>query len=426
MTGFEDLDDDVLYLVLDYVSNSALALIGFPRSDDVQLYLERAYVLGSLRLTSLRLKEFSDAVAHRTVFLIDDEDHEQLTYRLAERLTDPSDKLCHYVRNLAVIKFKGDAESYCLNHALVTKSLEHAQRLDSFKWESDAPISGKTLQVLRQRFPRAQLCAQVRIIDKVLLTSTQLHRLDVSIPCLNFSGDYSISLFGAFKHALLHIDSLRQLSVDTHVDADVEKSDGNALDRLQIPVLASEKLPALFALDLRSKNYAFDVNHCKHLRASMDCNKLQRLAVGSSNTSAFFEIFQGATPSLTHLDVSYASSMNDARHRHLEPLAGFVARLNPLKGLVFRCDKLDLRADFPKILADKHGSTLVDLSMQAIQENLGGPLFSGNIRKFLWRFTNLQHLNIAFPDIRSYHRCADCEGYQWGVSNASILSFTTK
>lgn len=29
MTGFEDLDDDVLYLILDYVSSSTPALIGF-------------------------------------------------------------------------------------------------------------------------------------------------------------------------------------------------------------------------------------------------------------------------------------------------------------------------------------------------------------------------------------------------------------
>lgn len=28
MTGFEDLDDDVLYLILDYVSTSLFALIG--------------------------------------------------------------------------------------------------------------------------------------------------------------------------------------------------------------------------------------------------------------------------------------------------------------------------------------------------------------------------------------------------------------
>jgi len=29
MTGFEDLDDDVLYLVLDYVSASCVVLIGY-------------------------------------------------------------------------------------------------------------------------------------------------------------------------------------------------------------------------------------------------------------------------------------------------------------------------------------------------------------------------------------------------------------
>lgn len=29
MTGFEDLDDDVLFLILDYVSSSAMALTGF-------------------------------------------------------------------------------------------------------------------------------------------------------------------------------------------------------------------------------------------------------------------------------------------------------------------------------------------------------------------------------------------------------------
>lgn len=28
MTGFEDLDDDVLYMILDYVSNSLFAVIG--------------------------------------------------------------------------------------------------------------------------------------------------------------------------------------------------------------------------------------------------------------------------------------------------------------------------------------------------------------------------------------------------------------
>jgi hypothetical protein len=391
----------------------------------VQLYLKRASVLQNLCLTSSRLEEFSDAVAHRNVSLIDDAGHGQITYRLAERLTDSSDKICHYVRNLSVVEFKGDVESYCLNHALITECLEHAQQLDSFSWESDTPIPGKTLQVLRQRFPRVQLCAKIRTIDKMLLSSAKLHPLDISIPCLDFYGDYSISLFGALKHALLHIVSLRQLSVDTHIDAKVERLNGNALDRLQIPLHTGEKLPALVALELRSKSYAFDMDHCKQLCASIDCNKLQRLVLGSSNTSVFFEIFQGAIPSLTHLDISYASSKDDPRHHRLESLTGFVSGLTSLKSLVFRCDELDLRADFPKMLTDKHGSTLVDLSLQALQEHPRGPMFAGNIRKFLWKFMNLQRLDMAFPDIRSYHRCPDCESYQWGVSDALMLSFFT-
>lgn len=391
----------------------------------MQLYLERAFVLQSLRLTSPRLKDFSDAVAHRTVSLIDNEGHEQITYRLAERLTDASDKIGHYVRNLNVVDFKGDTESYCLNRTLITRCLEHVQRLDSFRWESDPPIPDKALQVLRQRFPRAQLCAKVRTIDRTLLSSPQLHRLDISIPCLSFHGDYIISLFGALKHALLHLASLRQLSVDTHFDANVERSHGNALDRAQIPLQAGEKLPGIVALELRSKNYAFDLEHCKQLRASIDCHKLQRLVLGSSNTSVFFRIFQGAIPNLTHLDVSYASSKDDPRHRRLEALADCLAELDLLKSLVFRCDELDLRAYLPKMLSDKHGSTLVDLSLQALQENSEGPAFTGNIRKFLWNFTNLQRLNMAFPDIRSYHRCPDCEGYQCGVSDISMPSFST-
>lgn len=382
----------------------------------MQLYLERASVLHNLRLTSSRLKDFSDAVAHRNMSLIDDEVHEQITYRLAERLIDPSDKICHYVRNLHVVNFKGDTESYCLNHSLITDCLEHAQRLGSFSWESDAPMPVKTLEVLRHRFPTAQVCAKIRTTDKTLLSSAQLHRLEISIPCLNFYGDYSISLFGALKQALLRLDSLRQLSIDTHIDANIERLDGNALDHLQIPLHPGEKLPALVALELRSKNYAFDVDHCNQLRASVDCNKLQRLILGSSDAGIFFETFQGATPSLTHLDVSYASSKNDPRHRRLGALAGFVSELTSLKRLVFRCDELDLRADFPKMLAEKHGCTLVDLSLQAIQENSGGPTFAGNIRKFLWKFTNMQRLDMAFPDVRSYHRRPDCEGYQWGVS----------
>lgn len=228
-------------------------------------------------------------------------------------------------------------------------------------------------------------------------------------------------MFAALKQALLRLASLRELSVDTHVDASVRQMDGNALGHRQIPLHADDRLPPLVELELRSKTYDFNMDHCKNLRSSMRCDKLQRLILGSSNTGVFFQVFQGAILSLSHLDVSYASSRNDPRHHRLESLSNVVAELTLLKSLVFRCDELDLRADFPKMLANKHGPTLKTLSLQAIQENLEGPTFAGNIRKFLWKFTNLQRLEIAFPDIRSYHRCPNCEGYQWGVSKILVI-----
>ncbi|KAF2622080.1 hypothetical protein BU25DRAFT_415608 [Macroventuria anomochaeta] len=399
MTSFEDLDDDVLYLILDY------------------LYLERVTILQSLRLTSLRLKDFADAVAHRNLLLIDDEVHEQITYRLAERLTDASDKICHYVRDLRVINFQGDEKSYCLNVALIADCLSHINRLDSFSWSCDAPISPRILDVLQQCFPRAQLCANVRLVDQTLFSTAQLHRLEISVPCTDLSGADSISLFRSLKQALLQLSGLRHLLLDTHRDVNTDRMEGAVIGCLQVPFEPGDRMPSLVSLKLRSRSYAFDEDHCKRLLASMDNEKLQHLTLGSQNPTNFFKVFLGSLPHLTNLEISYASLKDDSSHLRLKACSEFVAALASLRELVLRCDDLDLRADFPKMLTDVHGPNLRHLSLQARQEHIEGPVYCGNIRKFLWKFSNLRSLDMDFPDIRSYHRCPDCEGYQWGESN---------
>ncbi|KAJ4983184.1 hypothetical protein SVAN01_11327 [Stagonosporopsis vannaccii] len=394
MTGFEDLDDDVLYLILGY------------------LYLERADILRTFRLTSTRLKDFADAVAHRTVSLIDDESHEQITYRLAERLTDPLDRLCHYVRNLRVANFKGDTHSCCLNVALIAHCLRRIQRLDAFSWNCDTPIPSTLLHDLQQRFPRVQICANMRLTGQTLLSMPLFHRLDVSVPCARLLGDYSTSLFGSLKHALLQLPSLRHLCLDTHHDPNVSRLEGAALDRLQIPLESGDELPYLVSLDLRSKSYAFDVDHCKSLFASMDCSKLQSLTLGTTNPINFFTEFRQHLPHLSHLDISYASDRDDPRDVRLKACSEFVAGLTSLTSLV--------------ILAEKHGPSLHNLSLRTRQENIEGPLYRGNIRKFLFKFTALRSLSMDFPDLRSYHRCPDCEGYAWDVRNPQQASHIQK
>ena len=106
--------------------------------------------------------------------MIDDEIHEKITCRLAERLNNSSDKICRYVRDLSVVGFKGDDESYCLNVDLIVRCLHSVHKLDTFSWSCNAPLSAKILDILRQRFPYARLCASVNLIDTVLLFAGQL------------------------------------------------------------------------------------------------------------------------------------------------------------------------------------------------------------------------------------------------------------
>lgn len=193
-------------------------------TDDCQLYLERFTVLRQLQLTSTRLRDFVDAAAHRNVSLIDDEVHEKITYRLIERLTNPSDKICRYVRQLHIVGFRGNEISFCLNNGLIRECIANLERLDSFSWDCDAPLSIDLLSVLQHRFPRAQLCINTRNLDQPHLFASQLHRLEVSVPCADLSGQDSVSMFRRLTRALLQVPTLRHLRIDTHLDVDIYRN----------------------------------------------------------------------------------------------------------------------------------------------------------------------------------------------------------
>ncbi len=387
-----------------------------------QLGRERSTILQGFRLLSSRLKHFSDALANRSISLIDDEIHEQITYRLVERLTDPSDELCHYVRNLHFFGFKGDANSFCLNSSLILECLRHVQRLDSFSWSCDAPIPSKLLDCLHQRFPCAQLCANVRLSSQALLCIPRLHRLEVTIPCEDSFGDYSVSLYRAAKHALFQLSSLRHLCLDTHRDVNVQRFEDAALDRLHLPLQPGDKLPSLHLLDLQSKNYVFDLDHCKLLLASLDCSTLRSLAVSSNNPISLFAVLAGNLTLLEHLSISHASSPDDPRHFLLRECSTFMSGLMSLKSLVLHLDDLDMRSDFSRMLMRIHGPSLLHLTVRARHHDVVGPIYHGNTRRFLFKFTNLQSLSLTFIDIRSYHRCDECEGREQDVSSFSSIS----
>jgi hypothetical protein len=97
---------------------------------------------------------------------------------------------------------------------------------------------------------------------------------------------------------------------------------------------------------------------------------------------------------------------------------------------------LNLRSPFASVQQSVYAPRLVHLSLLARPANSTGPKFGGNVRKFLWKFTNLKSLKMDFPSIRSYHRCLHCEdsngeasGYlqysQDPVSNVCRMTFNS-
>lgn len=86
-----------------------------------------------LRRISTHFNAFAESVLYRDVFLIDDASHEQATYYLMRRLSDPNDNISHYVRTLQVKSFQGDDESYCINTQLLLAALYGIHKLHFFR-----------------------------------------------------------------------------------------------------------------------------------------------------------------------------------------------------------------------------------------------------------------------------------------------------
>jgi hypothetical protein len=66
--------------------------------------------------------------------LEDDALHEEDSYEIIERLTDPLHPFSHYVRDLRVKSFQGDETSSCMNTKLISDCLVNIRKLDFFRF----------------------------------------------------------------------------------------------------------------------------------------------------------------------------------------------------------------------------------------------------------------------------------------------------
>lgn len=325
-----------------------------------------------------------------------------------------------------------------------------------YSWDAEIPLPDSLLTALRQCHPGAQICVSLKLYDHAAVSSAQLYRLSASIPCSDVSHPESLAPFEQLRYILVQSSSLRALTVDIYQDfylrrAAEEKvkrlkilaqrsapvlqlsnmswtpfpdylvaSDSpasiNTINKVQIPLVTTDRLPPLEELEIKARTYVFDRVHCKLLHQCMDWKKLKRLRLGSSYLVIFFEIFTGEIPHLQLLDFSYQSDTQRYYHYRGEPslkeCSTFVSSLNMLRTLIIRCDLVDFTSNFWHKLAATHGDRLQSLSLQARYEALDAPIYRGLLSNSLDSFNTLKTLELAMATSSPlYGVCNNCSDF---------------
>jgi hypothetical protein len=291
-------------------------------------------------------------------------------------------------------------------------------------------------------------------MDQAVISSSQLHRLSISIPCSDIIVPKSVAPFKQLRDVLLQSPTLRALTVDVHLDLDLreaaeeqveetifseeaqystgqsyneslartpeniaacdEPSTTHSVNRIQIPLEPTDWVSSLEYLAVKARTYVFDHEHCINLQRCMDWTRLKQLTLGPPNPESFFKAFTSRLPQLEFLEISYHFVPT---HRYpsldracLIECSRFISSLSKLKALTVRCDQLDLTQPFWHELAATHGERLQSLSVQPLHDRLEAPICQGAVFNLLRPFTALRTLNLAtrLSPLAPGFSCKDC------------------
>ncbi|KAH7068485.1 hypothetical protein FB567DRAFT_585166 [Paraphoma chrysanthemicola] len=434
MASFEDLSDDILYLILGHLGS------------------ERSFTLDQLRMISRRFSVFADSVLCRNIVLEEDNDaQEQATYRFIERILDPTDALRRYVRSLVVKSFKGDDASSCMNSQLLLQCVQCVAKLDSFSWHVELPIPAGLLNALETRHPCAQRCISLRHLDGTVSIPTQLHRLSVDLPCSDIVHPDSTVSFERLRNVLVQCNDLKAFYFNVHQESQLHQVDKWAFDKeahtkqddrrtrlaydpvptqatrdptvriestsskslniVQIPLRNTDHLPALRELGLGARTYVLDRAHSVDLLRCMDWSRLKKLTLGPSNPAIFFRTFTARLPLLETLDISFYSERQSyypyIRQASLEDCSEFIAKLYNLKALVIRCDVVEPSNMFWHNLSLQYTYRNFFVAIARDVKSHGMRQQTCNYTKSLPTIPSLKHLQLSFKthsgDARTLH-----------------------
>jgi hypothetical protein len=233
-------------------------------------------------------------------------------------------------------------------------------------------VHPRVLDLLQETHPSAKLHIVLRdrkltSLSNTLLSSPQLHSLDISIYCVRSTMVYGHSELAFIKNCLgpsLKVLRLSMIHPSTYEDrARIVDWDSVQEGPMNFDWQLDSHVPALEELTLQYESYDLDPAHCNMWAQITSWQQLQRLDLGMGSPRHLFVALTNRVPNLKYLAFWIRSSRNSTWDLHplrfgLPALAAFLASINELHDVYFGA----------------HGPQELDGALAVILDNTRGSL----------------------------------------------------
>jgi hypothetical protein len=334
----------------------------------------------NLRLVSKTCRYESEYLFYRSVALHDDtRAAKREAIKQAEIIANIDNKVRTYVRQLEFGPFSDEQWFYSSIIPLLEGMLRSIKDLERLTWDTPRALPTAVLILLQSLHPSVRLHLKLRKrftttpLNDALLSSPQLHTLDVSLFYNGINEDYAYSELQFFKN---HVgDNLRVLRLDLKLclsEDEKEFPHWNSVQRgpYRFEWKEGDRFPALEELVFDSRKFALTAESCDMWARCTSWNRLQRLDVGDSWPHHFFASLTGCAVNLKYLKFTVRAMSNSTwnwrpKGSELVVLAKFISSITALQELELESRDHDLFSGaLSTVLANSKGS-LKSLSMRA-------------------------------------------------------------
>lgn len=335
----------------------------------LQLYRSDRKAFQSFRSISKTSRRESEFLLFRTVTLHDKTASAKVTSSaIINRLTDHQDSIVAYVRNLRIGPLADEQWFYFEILPSLQGMIRNFTNLQCLTWLTHHGTGAgygyysagrDSLTLFHRTHPSARLDVvyrnrQYTPIDCALLSSPQLHALDVSVYYNNGTASGSNEL-ETLKKCLIKGNSVKVLRLGfegvwlphkyNENDPRVRFQDWESVTfgRLNFSWQKGDRFPALEELKIQYCRYEFTPDNCNMWAQVMDWSKLCKLNLNKGSPRNLFAALQDQVPNLRYLkfgiwnyNPGYSNWGLDPLDTGLPILSAFIASITALRELNFK------------------------------------------------------------------------------------------